>query len=720
MISKNLFFNLIKEEMKRRLWSIALSLLIFFFAYPVSIALYMGNQFKHEAKMAYIINTLNDLLGFQNGWAAALFILLSVLLGVSSFSYLHYRQKVDFYHGIPVSRKQLFLVNYFSGILIVAVAYGVNLLITLGVIAANGISPEAVFAEMGVGYLLFILHYAMIYSVTVLAMILTGNSLVGILGTMVFQFYFLIVCLVSELCFRQFFKTSYDGEAELFSYLIDKCSPLALFVMNVNWLQNETLQTGFMLRIVAVICVTIVLAFLSFWLYKKRGLESAGKAMAFRVSMPIVRVPIVILSALCGGLFFWFMHSSLGWAIFGLICGMLLSHCIIEIIYHFDFRKLFCNWQQMLISGAIAVIIFSGFRYDFFGYDKYIPNENSVESVAFAPQYNNDWISYGDVAQDNQGEYYWKYISTNDYLLSHMELKESGPVLALVKEAVERNQKISHEVGNSDYEEEGTFYFSVKYNLKNGKSVYRSYAVSGSSDREEVKKIYEMPDFISAMYPILLQTPEDTAWVRVSDGQQTNIVSRDRNGSDKAMTEKLLIAYQEDLKNLNVEDMKMENPVATIQFLTKIQAELEARQEETQNSWQYSDVTSRGYYPVYPSFKNTLQLLKECQVDVENWENKENVKEIQIDLYQINPYQSSYDGYVYTVSDPEEIKQIMDQAVNEEYSSMNPFSFYDGENVSFTAVNAVGVSRKEVSYTVSFEKLPDSLKEKLEEIKKQV
>lgn len=720
MTSKNLFFNLFKEEIKRRLWSMALSFLIFFFAYPVAIALYLGNQFKQEIKMIYITNTLNDVLGFHNGWAVVLFAFLSVLMGVSGFSYLHSRQKVDFYHGIPVNRKHLFMVNYLSGILIVAVAYGVNLLISLGVIAANGISPGIVFSEMGVGYLLFVLHYAMIYSVTILAMILTGNSLVGILGTMVFQFYFLIVCFVLELCFRQFFYTVYDGEVELFFHLIDKSSPIALFVTNVEQLSEEVTCTDFMLRIGAVICVTLVLAFVSFWFYKKRGLESAGKAMAFKVSMPIVRIPIVILAALCGGLFFWFMHSSLGWAIFGLICGLLLSHCIIEIIYHFDFRKMFCNWPQMLISGVIAAIIFSGFRYDLFGYDKYIPNENSIESVAFAPEYNNNWISYGNVAQNNKGEYYWEYIDTNAYLLSHMELTEPEPILSLVKEAVERNQKLNHEVRNSDYEEDELFRFSVKYNLKNGKSIYRSYVLSGNSDREEMEKIYEMPDFISAMYPILQQTPEDTAWVRINDGQQINIVSRDRNGSDKAMTEKLLLAYQEDLSHLTVEDMRKENPVATIQFLTKIQAELEERQDETQSSWKYSDVTSRGYYPVYPSFKNTLQLLKECQVDVENWGNKEDVIEIQIDLYQINPYQSSYDGYIYTVSDPEEIRQIMNQAVNEEYSSMNPFSFYDGENISFTAADSIGGSRKEVSYTIPFEKLPESLKEKLDEIKKQV
>ena len=38
MTSKNLFFNLMKEDLKRRLWAVALTFLTFFFALPVATA----------------------------------------------------------------------------------------------------------------------------------------------------------------------------------------------------------------------------------------------------------------------------------------------------------------------------------------------------------------------------------------------------------------------------------------------------------------------------------------------------------------------------------------------------------------------------------------------------------------------------------------------------------------------------------------------------------
>ncbi len=725
MTSKSLFYNLLREDGKRRLWSMALSFLVFFFTFPVRTALSLSERLRGQYDYPYIVSSLEQWLGFRNGWVAALLILLSLIMGVTSFSYLHSRQKVDFYHGIPVNRKHLFWVNYFNGIFIPAAVYGINLIITLGVVAVNGISPFEVLGSAITGFLLFMIHYSMMYSVTVIAMILTGHVLIGVFGTMVLQFYFVCVIGVLEFCYSRFFYTSYRGGRDVFSYFMDKCSAVVLFLMNLERLQPGTPAGTQAVRIFAVLAVTVVLTFLSFLLYKKRGSEAAGKAMAFKVSMPVIRIPIVVLSSLSGSIFFWSMHTSVGWAVFGLICGMFLSHCVIEIIYHFEFRRLFSHWKQMVACALLAAVIFCGFRYDLFGYDSYIPAEASIESVAMSMQDATYWVSYGSPRQDSLGEYYWEYQNSDDYAFSHMELKDTAPVLSLVRDAVARNQKLHHEDdGFNDWEDGSIRYsFSIKYTLKNGKDVYRSYQLSSDEIRPEIVEIFENQEFKKAVYPILVQTLEDTSWVRVSRGEQTNIVSRDRNGTDKAMTEKLLSAYQEDLRNLKVETMENENPIATIQFLTKMQAEAETKRDETQSSWKYSDVTSRGYYPIYPSFKNTLELLKESQVDVESWGNLEHVKEINIDASQFYSYKYTYEdkGSQYlTITDPQQISQIMSNAVLEEYSSMNPFGSKKGEWVSFSAVTESGRNRNEVGCSISLDRLPVSVKNEIEKIKKDV
>jgi len=717
MTSRSLFFNLIREDGKRRLWAVTLAFLMFFFSLPVTMAMVIGEFIKQEESKAFMISQLRSLLGFENGWIAFMMIVLSIIMGVTSFSYLHSRQKVDFYHGIPVNRKHLFWANYMNGILIVAAVYGVNLILSLGVTAAYGIAPAKLIGSVFTGYLLFLLHYAMIYSVTVLAMIMTGSIIVGIFGTAVFEGYFTVLLLNLQGYYGYFFHTSYKSGEELFRPFLMKSSPFAIFISNIALANGGGIDRELGPQIILVAALFIIFTFLCLFLYKKRGSESAKKAMAFKISMPIIRIPIVVLSSLSGCFFFLLIRSEIGWVVFGLLCGMLLSHCVIEIIYHFDFRKLFSHWKQMIASALVAALIFASFQMDLFGYDSYIPPESSINSIAVSLTDENYWVSYGDVSQNLQGEYQWEYQSADDYIFGHMNLKNQTPVLSMVKKAVGKNKGTDwKELRSANWAEEGGWHdFSVKYTLKNGKNIYRSYSLRDADIKEEMTQLYEDPDFIQAVYPVFSQTTENTSAVRVSRGSQSSIVSRDKNGTDKAMTEKLLLAYQQDLGQLKVETMNKENPVASIQFMTKKQAEADSKREGNQNSWQYSDVTSRGFYPVYPSFKNTLELLKECQLDVDSWTSTEEIKEINFDLNQYSEYEKeNYENSsakYYTITDPQVIAQIMSQSAIEEYVGMNPFGISNAERISFSAVSSALGSRSEIQYTVPLKMLPDSVRD---------
>jgi ABC-2 type transport system permease protein len=719
MTSKSLFFKLIQEDGKRRLWAVTLAFLMFFFSLPVTIAMVIGESLKQEETIASIHSQLRHLMGFQNGFITFLLIALSIVMGVTSFSYLHSRQKVDFYHGIPVNRKHLFWANYLNGIFIVAVVYGVNLILTLGVTTAYGISPSALMGSVISGYLLFMLHYAMIYAVTVLAMIMTGSVIVGIFGTAVFEGYFTILLFILQGCYGYFFHTSYRSGEELFRPFLVKSSPYAIFIYNVALDNGGRLGAELVSQIIIVALLFVIFTFLCLFLYKKRGSESAKKAMAFKISMPIIRIPIVVLSSLSGCFVFWTIRSDMGWAVFGLLCGMFLSHCVIEIIYHFDFRKLFSNWKQMIASALVAAVIFGGFQMDLFGYDSYIPLENSIDSMAISLNNDNNWVSYGEAVWDTVDDYRWVYQSGDDYIFSHMKLENKAPALSMVKKAVEYNRgKNWDRLPDNDWDQsDRSCNFSVKYTLKNGKNVYRSYSLKNSEVKEELSQLYEDQDFIQAVYPIFSQTAENTSAVRVSRGSQSNIISRDKNGTDKAMTEKLLLAYQKDLSQLKVETMSKENPVASIQFMTKIQAEADSKRELNRNSWQYSDLTSRGYYPIYPSFTNTLNLLRECQLDVDSWNSYEEIKEITFDLSQLSKYdKDNYENsssLYYTVSDPQLIAQIMSQAAIDEYAGMNPFGIWNTECISFSAVSSALGNRSEIQYIVPLKQLPDSVREAL-------
>lgn len=726
MTSKSLFFNLLKEDGKQRLWSAAVAFLLFFFTLPVGVALKLDERFKDELTRGYALANVEKWLSIQNSYMVIIIILLSMIMAVTSFSYLHSRQKVDFYHSIPVSRKNLFWANYFNGIFIVAAAYALNLLFSYGVAAVNGILTTDIAGVAIKGFCLFMLHYCLLYTVTAIAMILTGNILVGILGTLVFQFYGSSLFAVLELCYQNFFDTSYHGGDSFFALMLDKTSPLFFFLANVEGIGDGNSFEWVALRIAVVFVVTVILALLSFWLYKKRGSEAAGKAMAFKISMPIIRIPIVALASLSGSVFFWFVHSTMGWAAFGLICGLILSHCAIEIIYHFDFRKLFCNWKQMFICGALAAAVFLNFHYDILGYDRYIPAKDSIKYVGISFDNTNDWINYGDIEipHNDVDSYEWKYISSDEYIFSHMELKDTEPVLALVREAIhamsQKSRFSQEELPTDEYEDTiGTYRFSVKYTLNNGRNIYRTYELPSDMLHKEIVQIYENPEFRQAVYPILTQTTDDTAGIKVSRGGQTSLVSLDRNGTDKAITDKLLLTYQEEFMNLKADTIQKENPIASIQFITKRQAELTKLKVETKNNWQYNHMLEKGYYPIYPSFKRTLELLEKYKVDVDSWNDLNQIKEINIDkdqFYRFKVPTETMESQYLTITDSEEIREIMKNAAMEEYSSINPFIDNRNDLISFTAVSSSEGGKIEIQYRISLKDLPDSMGSEIQKI----
>ena len=81
MTSKNLFFNLMKEDLKRRLWAVALTFLTFFFALPVATALSLSGSRNMEETYYGLMYGARSILGFQNGFIAVIIVLLSLILG---------------------------------------------------------------------------------------------------------------------------------------------------------------------------------------------------------------------------------------------------------------------------------------------------------------------------------------------------------------------------------------------------------------------------------------------------------------------------------------------------------------------------------------------------------------------------------------------------------------------------------------------------------------
>ena len=114
MTSRNLLCRLMREDVKRRLWAIAISVIAFLFAIPVYTATSLERAIKMIKqgqilgdKYEYLSNVAMNCLSVGNSALVMLTIMLAILCGISGFYYLHSKKKVDFYHSLPVKRESV-------------------------------------------------------------------------------------------------------------------------------------------------------------------------------------------------------------------------------------------------------------------------------------------------------------------------------------------------------------------------------------------------------------------------------------------------------------------------------------------------------------------------------------------------------------------------------------------------------------------------------------
>lgn len=588
MISRNLFSKLLKEDLKRRIWTIALATLVFFLFLPVSCAIMLGNYGRDGVSRDDIIDAITTLLNAQSTMLIFITLAGAVICGLSSFFYLHSRKKVDLYHSIPLRREALFAVNYLNGFLIYFITYAINLFLCFVILLINGFMSLSILGIALSAFAVNLLFYCLVYTLTVIAVMLTGNFIISCFGTGVFLLYGPMIVMLKEMYFHDFFSTYYDEDIWYTNFQF--LSPLGSYVDVIKHVET-VLNKEALLKMLTVSVVTLLFIAFALFLYKKRPSEAAGKAMAFPITKSIIKFLLVIPITLGGGIIFREISykGSDGWFLFGLIFSLFLSYAIIEIIYNFDIRCAFLHKRHILIS-AITVLIIAGiFHFDIFKYDSYIPKEDKIESMSAA-------IS----GLDENLTYYWSdpdYGSSTDYQLRYMKLTNFATAYDLAEQGIE----------NKDTEfSENTFNFSVKYNLKNGNKVYRSYTLKASGNYDMLKDIFENQEFKEAHYPIYRLSAEDIESVTCYNTIDSKTFSL--NNQEK---QQLLEIYKEELNHITLDELKESTSLATI-------------------SLQFVISRASAEYYVYPSFTNTIEYLKEHGFTINSQVDVDSIQEIQI------------------------------------------------------------------------------------------
>ena len=665
MTSRSLFVNLVKEDIKRRVWSIVLLALAFFLGLPVLLALVL-EDYTSSREITYIITNTINYVGPGSVYIIIATIGSAVVCGISGFCYLHSRKQVDFFHSIPVRREILFVVKYVNGLLIFLATLLVNVALSVIILLVKGYLYSEIVQAMAAAVGIHFLYYCMTYTVVIIAVMLTGNLIVSVLGTAVLLAYGPTLAYLKEMYFREFFST-YVAQTRLAQTLFT-LSPIGHYAGAANlWTEKE----GLVLHLLTAVIVTIVLLALAVLLYRKRPSEAAGSAMTYNISKPVIKFLLVLLLSLGGGILFRNIvrNNDDAWFIFGLIFTLLISHAVIEIIYQFDIRGALRHKRQLAYSAAAIALITCGFRFDLLHYDTYLPKREEIASmsVAVSELDGNSWyVDYRD------GRPY--YTSPKDYQLKTMSLKDFAPAYELAKQGIlaEDNMDQIPDDTYSGYPQ----YF--KYTLKNGREVYRSYTLDLKQNYEWMKKLYSNPEFKQEYYQIFGWKAANIGRISVRQAfgvYGDTVVGLDNDeeqylAMDNREKEELFETYKEELNAMTLDVLRDDTPIATMQ--------LEVHWPGDDSGDPYDNYV----YNIYPSFTKTLALLRDLGFDAAD--RAEAVKVSRIDVLDERPYFTEVtdttamdgisvsridrkDGAGTVYTDQETIEQILPVLIDQDY-----------------------------------------------------
>lgn len=636
MTSKNSFWASLKENNKRRVWVWVLSALAFILCFPAYTALRINNVYtqmgrnfvqpdNYEAMIRErLYMAMHDSIGFS--YMILIFAtILAVVAAVQGFSYLYSRQKIDFYQGMPVKRKNRFFVIWLNGIFVFVLPYLLGLVISIGIAAGNGALNGSVLLEAVIAFGIMICFYLCVYHMAILAVMLTGNIVITGLGFGVFCLYELLARQVIYYFMDLFFTYfSYEGIV----WLTPVLSPFSICEKIMDKYKSSSMLDA--KYTVGLIVFTIALGVISYFCYKKRPAEAAGKAMTFAVTKPIIKVLLSVLITMIAGLTIIDAigmdpersTDGMGYVIFAMIVTMIVSSGLIQVIYEADIRGALHKKRHIVIGGVLAAFLFMTFRYDLLHYDSYVPNPDKVESVAFIPQDYEMVASYGNSYFDAQGN----YLSEHDYAKQNMYIQNTEAMCELASFSIDEYNQVDLDSDYNMYDEQWSSSLVI-YRLKNGSEVYRRLWIN-MKDEQTIAYLNEImgsEEFKQGFFMGLSNTMEqflaDSGQYDVAAVYGNSVYSKKMSSAD--VTE-LLTAYKEDMKTADFSIMRDNVPVGavTIEFSKKMS-----------NDSMYATSSRTSGFNIYPSFEHSIACLEENGYYMNFQLNPKDVDRIQIVNY---------------------------------------------------------------------------------------
>ncbi len=498
MTSRISFSKLVRMEFRQQIWLAALQGLLYTLLLPFPALLGMSSELGTMANRGDRIDHFIWWASFSRDMGGLLALAAGVICALCAFAYLYSQTKVDLYHSLPVKRGQLFGAKYAASVLTFVLPFvAAQLLVLVVGLGYNGVTG-AMAMEMAVLLVQQILFFLCSYSAVLVAVMLTGKLLTTICAVLVFFGYVPLFLLLAQAFADEFLYTAvgFSNMWSLNKATLKYSSPWAFCIF---WGQGSGIENGRVgltgsLPSVAGLCqlvaLIVLLSLLSLALYRRRRSEVAGEALAFRKLEPVIKILLALPAALIAAIVALETFESSVWAVVFILLFGALACMLMEFIYRWDIRQSLHHWQHILFTAVAALAIFLGFRFDVFGYNSYLPDQDELQGMAV----NSAWMG-------NRAILPGKETMSNQEWLDYLETDQVDIVYGLAENGVEIGDEgcLDDTIVKKIY---------VKYHLKNGKEVYRYYTVDEELYFDAMEKLCQDMECREKYLPVLQYTED--------------------------------------------------------------------------------------------------------------------------------------------------------------------------------------------------------------------
>ena len=378
--------------------------------------------------------------------------LMGILAAMAVFGFLYNSRSCGMIASTPVRREAVFCSAYLAGALPVLAANlfiaVLNWLFTL----SSGIEGACIFKMNAILFAVNSMEFLIFFSISAFIAMLTANIVALPVLYLIFNFVFLGMEYVVRMLYGMF-VFGYNGLPDC---ILEFMSPLIYLFTRIGLSATKTAVTlTNWSALLGYIIAAVVLTAAALLLYRKRRMESAGDVIAVKSLRPVFKFCVTACSALCFGLLFFVIISTLFTSpstsmlvlSAGLIIGAFIGYFASEMLLKKSFHVFKGSWKGFVITAVLCIVFAFVCVTDLFDLSSQLPDADDIEAIS--------------CSSESRG----------------VDIKNRSDIEALLKVNKAIIADRDKYEGLDDTDLENTGYVNIRYKLKDGRVICRGYTL---------------------------------------------------------------------------------------------------------------------------------------------------------------------------------------------------------------------------------------------------